>query len=411
MKRLKVLVSAYACEPGKGSEPEVGWNVASQMAKHHDIWVLTRSNNRSAIDARLIEHPIAHLNFVYYDLPHWASWWKKGGRGIQLYYYLWQIGALAVARSLHDRVNFDLVHHVTFAKYWAPSLVSWLPIPFVWGPVGGGESSPKSFWKELSPQGRRYERLREWARWLAEKDPLVRKTARRSKLALATTEETAIRLRALGAENVRLMSQVGHDFYGGVAFSDVPEYSTNPLRFVSIGNLLHLKGFHLGLQAFAASGLTGAEYWIIGDGPEKSRLEALANRLGVSKSVKFLGRLQRKETLATLARCSALVHPSLHDSGGLVCVEAMAAKKPVICLDLGGPALQVTPETGFKVAARTPEQAVQDIAVAMRTLAADSELGRAMGEAGHRRAQTHFSWERKGEYLRQMYWDAVLRAA
>ena len=166
MKRLKVLISAYACEPGKGSEPGVGWNVAREMAKHHDIWVLTRANNRPAIEAELAENPVPGLHFAYYDLPRWAKWWKRGGRGVQLYYYLWQLGAYRVARRLHREVGFDLAHHVTFVKYWAPSLVSRLPVPFVWGPVGGGESAPKAFWDDFGPEGRRYERLRELARWL-----------------------------------------------------------------------------------------------------------------------------------------------------------------------------------------------------------------------------------------------------
>ena len=146
MNQLKVLLSAYACEPGKGSEPGVGWNFALQMAKDHEVWVLTRANNRSAIELGLCQISSRKLHFIYYDLPRWARWWKRGSRGIQLYYYLWQIGIYFVARKLHAHIQFDLAHHVTFGKYWSPSLISLLPIPFVWGPVGGGESAPKAFW-------------------------------------------------------------------------------------------------------------------------------------------------------------------------------------------------------------------------------------------------------------------------
>ena len=52
-KKLKVLISAYACEPNKGSEPEVGWQWALQMARYHDVTVLTRSNNRAGIEKEL----------------------------------------------------------------------------------------------------------------------------------------------------------------------------------------------------------------------------------------------------------------------------------------------------------------------------------------------------------------------
>ena len=63
VKRLKVLMSAYACEPGKGSEPGVGWTVAREMARHHDIWVITRANNRPVIEAELARNPQPGLHF------------------------------------------------------------------------------------------------------------------------------------------------------------------------------------------------------------------------------------------------------------------------------------------------------------------------------------------------------------
>ena len=195
MKRLRVLISAYACEPSEGSEPGIGWDVAREMAEYHSIWVLTRANNRAPIEAELAQRPVTNLQFVYHDLPGWSRWWKRGSRGVQLYYYLWQISAYVAARRLHKQVAFDLAHHVTFVKYWAPSFISLLPIPFVWGPVGGGESTPRAFYDGFSPRGRRYERVRNLARWIGEHDPFVRLTARRSCVALATTEDTARRMK------------------------------------------------------------------------------------------------------------------------------------------------------------------------------------------------------------------------
>ena len=54
---MKVLVSAYACEPGKGSEPGVGWQWVRQIARFHDTWVITRANNREKIEADLLQRP------------------------------------------------------------------------------------------------------------------------------------------------------------------------------------------------------------------------------------------------------------------------------------------------------------------------------------------------------------------
>ena len=407
MKRLKVLVSAYACEPGKGSEPGIGWHTAKALAAHHDIWVLTRANNRPAIEAELGRDPVPNLHFAYYDLPNWASWWKKGGRGVRLYYYLWQVAAYFVARDLHRKIDFDLTHHVTFGMYWTPSFVALLPPPFVWGPVGGGESAPKAFWSDFSSRGQRYERLREINQWVATKDPFIRATAARSVKALTTTEETLEKLKALPLRDASVqgncaLSESDLSLLGKLA-KEPSAASANRVVFVSIGRLLHWKGYHLALRAFAAARLESTEYWIIGDGPERSELESLALELGIANKVSFLGKLPREKTLQKLAASDALLHPSLHDSGGWVTLEAMAARKPVVCLDLGGPATQVTQQTGIKIAAHSPEQVVRDLAEALRCLAGDGARLEAMGQAGRARVEEVYSWTYKGRKLNEVY--------
>ena len=98
-----------------------------------------------------------------------------------------------------------------------------------------------------------------------------------------------------------------------------------------------------------------------------------------------------------------LLHPALHDSGGYASVEAMAAGRPVICLDLGGPALQVSESNGVKVPAVSPEQVVQDMAAALCRLAEDRVLLARLGEAARQHVQQQFSWEKKGQALNDLY--------
>ncbi|MEB3280503.1 MAG: glycosyltransferase [Lyngbya sp.] len=403
-KRLNVLISAYACRPGEGSEPGVGWNIVRELVKYHQVWVLTRENNRPEIEAELQKNPLPGLEFIYCEPSRWVQKLNRNQRLVYLHYYLWQISAYFLARKLHQQINFDIVHHVTYVRYATPSFLALLPVPFVWGPVGGGETAPPAFWKEFSASGKRYEILRNLIRNVGELDPFVRLTAQRSILARGTTEDTAFRLRKLGANQVEIISQLGLSQEEITQLGESVQFEQNTIRFVSIGRLLHWKGFHLGLQAFAEANLPkNTEYWIIGDGSERQRLEKLVKKLGIQTQVKFWHKLSRQDTLNKLKQCVALVHPSLHESGGLVCLEAMAAGCPVICLDLGGPALQVTEETGFKIPAETPEQAIKDLALAMKTLAENSQLRMQMAKAGQQRVQAEFSWEIKGKKLAQLY--------
>src|SRR5437762_4505260 len=97
-QRLKVLISAYACEPGKGSEPEVGWQWALQMARFHDVTVLTRSNNREPIERALEQMRGAQPlpNFVYHDRGPLLLKLKRRLHLVQLYYLFWQRSARKV---------------------------------------------------------------------------------------------------------------------------------------------------------------------------------------------------------------------------------------------------------------------------------------------------------------------------
>ena len=400
-------MSAYACEPGKGSEPGVGWNFATGAAKHHQVWVLTRANNRTAIETELEKKNIPNLHFIYHDLPIWARWWKRGGRGVQLYYYLWQMSAYFPAKALQQKIGFDLAHHVTFVKYWTPSFLALLDIPYIWGPVGGGEAAPFSFWKTFGIQGFFFELLRIIAQRFGETDPLVRKTAKRATIALAATKETKQRLDKLQTRQTLLMSQVGMSSDALDVLARFTLKTDVSICFIGMGNLLAWKGVHLGLKAFAAANISDAQYWLIGSGPERRKLEKLTQKLNIQDRVHFLGQLPRQDALKTLAKGSILVHPSLHDSGGWVIQEAMALGKPVICLDLGGPALQVTAETGIKVSAITPQQTIQDLAKAMRKLAHDNELCRKMGQAGKLRTHQIHAWENKLETLNYLYQKSI----
>jgi glycosyltransferase involved in cell wall biosynthesis len=404
---LKILISAYACEPGKGSEPGIGWNIACSAAKRHDVWVLTRESNRGAIEAALQKHPVSRLHPVYYDLPSWTRWWKRGERGMQAYYYLWQLGAYGVMRRLHRAHGFDVTQHATFGRYWVPSLLPLLPTPFIWGPIGGGEDAPHFLWRDLSRRGRRFERTRQIARVLGEHDPLVRLAARRSVAALAVTEETAHRLTALGTRNTMIFSAMGLQQPDFEELTMLPPPPPAPIRFLTMGRAVHWKGVHLGLRAFAACGVSDAEYWIIGGGPALPELRRLAAELGVASRVVFHGMLPRREALEALAHCHVLVHPSLHDSGGWVCLEAMAAARPVVCLHLGGPAEMVSDETGIRINVRSALQVHAELTTALRNLAHSEPTRDAMGRAARTRVRQRYLWEAKGDWLNSLYTSAA----
>jgi glycosyltransferase involved in cell wall biosynthesis len=274
--------------------------------------------------------------------------------------------------------------------------------------VGGADVTPWRFLPSLGVRGSLYELARGAAVSAALLDPLLRMTARRSALALATTPATAARLSRSGARRVGLMPEVALTERERAAFGPSLQASAHIMRILSVGRLLPFKGLHLALRAFARAGVADAEYWLVGDGPDRGRLERLTRSLAIDGRVKFLGSVPRAETLELLRRCDLVLHASLHESGGWVCVEAMAAGKPVICLDLAGPATQVTPSAGLRIPARTPSATVTAIADALSRLARDPEQRHSMGMAGQSHVREAFGWETRAERILNCY-ATVLR--
>jgi len=405
----KILISAYACEPQRGSEPGVGWNWVYHISRFHDVWAITRAENRHTIEESLRTQPLPNVHWIYANFPLLSSIFKRGGRGERFYYLLWQVIVYFKAKRLNWRIAFDVIHHVTLVNYWLPSFMAFLPVPFIWGPVGGGDTTPAPFFAHFSLRDRLFEHFRRAACKVAESSCIVRKVAASASAALATTPETARRLTKLGAMNVHLFSQVALPEKEIKWLAGLPRYQGNPFRILSLGNLLHWKGFDLAIKAFRdfLDVFPESEYWLIGEGPAKSHLTSLAEGLGIADKVMFWGFLPRREAWEQFAKCNLLIHPSLHDSGGWVCAEAMAGGLPVICLDLAGPALQVNEQTGFKIKAENPDQVIRDITDALCTLAGDRALADAMGQEARRKVSIDASWKIKAKRMHEIYSLAI----
>ena len=411
---MRILISAYACEPEKGSEPGVGWNWARQISRFHEVWVITRANNRAPIEKSLAKEPLPNVHWVYFDLPRWARFWKKRQRGVHLYYYLWQVGAYFVSRKLHRQVGFDLGHHVTFVNDWLPTFLCLLPFPFIWGPVGGStHRAPLRFWKEFGWRGVLYEIIRTVAissgRYL---DPLVWLTRRKARAIITMSKGAvaglprSVQKKAFSLGNVGFSPIEVPDTLGDCSTRTGPLSAFPNSVVFTTGRLVHWKGYSLLLKASAMCLRDGGKLvvWIGGSGPAERPLRSLVRSLGIGEHVKFLGHLRdRKSVFSHLLACDMFIMPTLHDGPPVVFLEAMAVGKPVICLDLGGASEVVTSETGIKVPAISPEQVVSDLAAAMTRLARDPGLRIRLGIAARQRVQEHFDWDGKGDWLSELY--------
>jgi glycosyltransferase involved in cell wall biosynthesis len=355
-RRMRILAFAYACAPQEGSEPGVGWTWSRMLAKLGDTWVITRANNKEAIEAALEDLPNAgNLNFAYVDLPAWARFWKRGLKGLRPYYLLWQLQALLTARRLHRDIRFDLVWHVTIANAWLGSAAPLVGPPFVYGPVGGGVKIPPLLLGALGLRGVLYEVARSAARGACRYlNPLARVAWRRATLILVQNEET----RCWFPKNYQAKAEI---FPNAVLEKAIgtSRRRTRPHEMTAVfaGRLLPWKGVSLAVRSLSV--LPGWRLLICGSGPDEDRIRWIIARRALQERAHLIGRLSR-DRLHELMETEAdvFLFPSMHDDGPWAVAEAVSLGLPVVCLAIGGP--PVLGARGVQVS--TPRRTVEALA-------------------------------------------------
>lgn len=404
--KLRILASAYACEPGLGSEPGIGWNWARQIALHHELTLITRKNNVAAIRKAAAAEDL-RIEVIGHDLSEAVLRWKKGGRGAMAYYYLWQKSLRAVAESLGAKERFDVAHHLTFASGWIPSGLSAVGLPFVFGPVGQHPSIPAEFQSTFDLVGRAGEAFRSSARRMVPAvDSSVQATWEQSDVILSLGQAFGDRLPQHLAARTRPMLACGIE--GNQVTEPTPRVKDEPLRVLFCGRLVDLKGIHLALNAFAlASKEANMTLEIIGTGPERSRLEATIRKRGLEDRVQLRGQLPHAQSIAAMRAAHVLLFPSF-EGAGMVVPEAMAAGTAVLCLDFGGPGEMCSHGRGVAVPLEnSPRETASVLSAALRRLHRDDTLRLQVAEIGQEWARSTATWAAKGAALDDIYRAAI----
>jgi glycosyltransferase involved in cell wall biosynthesis len=399
----RVLVSAYACEPGRGSEGEIGWSLVHELAKRNEVWVLTRANNRSVHEAAFTrESKPSTLHFVYYDMPAWARWYKRGKRLFLVYYYIWQLGSAFEARRVARAEGIDLVHHLTGGMDWMPSGLVLAGLPFVWGPVGS-ERTPAEIMKTLPLRLRMKERIRLAVQWYGRHlDPLVRLTGKRADTILSHTAENLPR-----RYGKKVVPHVQTGISRSPRFAQLKASFTRgtPVTIIFAGELVHWKGAGYAVDAFIACAREGPDMRlvVVGDGPLRAQLEQRVMQSGASQRVTFKGRQPMEELTHTLAMGDIFLYPSYHHGLATVVLQAMLTGLPVVCLQGDANGRAVGTECGLAIRFAPDSDVTKDLAAALRRLVDDEALRARLAEGARRTATERYSYEAIGSVYEEIY--------
>lgn len=394
---MKILLSVFACTPHSGSETGVGWHWAVELARAgHQVTVLTDESRRAAIAPELAVRPIAGLTVVYFR-PGILRRVPLNSRTAQWLYSAWQYLLLPRARSLHRQHAFDVVIHLTYGVFRHPSFLGWLGVPFLFGPVGGGEDGPWALKRDLPVRERVKELSRTLLNQIARWNPMLRLALSRADLILAKTEETRRLLPASCQDRIRIYPEIGIHVDAVSRVQPIPHRAAGQrLELLFAGRLLGWKGVHLALHAVARAIEQGSDValTVVGSGPLEAWLRALAQQLpALSGRIAWRSHMPQPELFRLYGQMHGFLFPSLHDSSGNVVLEAMSFGLPVICLDLGGPATLVNAQCAQVVATGNASQSavVDRLASAIGRWHEDEDHRQRMGQAA-REHTSAMSW-------------------
>ncbi|HEY9857844.1 MAG TPA: glycosyltransferase family 4 protein [Stenomitos sp.] len=412
-KGKTILLSAYACEPNRGSEPGIGWNWAVELtALGHEVWVLTQPEHAPAIARALEQAPMDRLHVRYVGVPGLDHWSRMPGRLSSVCYllhvFVWQWLAYLEARALTRRIRFDLVHHLTMGSIRVPCWMGQLGIPFLYGPVAGGDCPPKALRASFPAKARRYEALRDLANLWIRLDPLLQQTFRRATAILTATPQTRQLLPRCYQGKATVQLAIGTP---PVTTEHGPrQRPPGELRLMFAGRLLSWKGLHLALRALSElrREVPGASLTVIGSGPDEAWLKGLAAELGLEGAVDWIPWLPQEEVLKAYARHDVFLFPSMRDSGGMVVLEALGNGLPVICLDLGGPGAIVDATCGRIVPThgKGEREIVTGLHSALASLARDPDRLKQLSAGARARAE-QFTWRRLVRHTYDALWRSL----
>lgn len=413
-KRYQALLLAEAANPALSSVALIGWSMSRALMGEVDGLLVTELRNREAIEREggVSEGAVEYIdNRTLQNGAFQISKWIRGGKSLgwtahtALNSMVYPFFEKKVWAEYGDRIQageFDVVHRITPVSPTAPSLLARkcaeVGVPFVLGPINGGTPWPDEFahlWKKerewLAP-------VRSAHRWM----PGFRRTRAASSAILLASKHAFTEIPEEYLEKCLYLNDNAFDVN---RFPEPPgKPKVGPLRVVFIGRLVPYKGADMLIEAVAPLVREGKVVLdLIGDGPERGKLEKIVDAENIGGGVTFPGWLDHRKVHTRLGEAHVFAFPSVREFGGGVVLEAMGMGVVPVVLDHGGPPEFIGEGMGYAM-----PMGNRDEVVARFRGRLDEMVGRIpelleMGARCREHVLKYYTWEAKARQLKEVY--------
>ena len=417
MESKSILVLAYAISPTKGSEYSVAWNYVRHMSKHCRLTVLYGVSGEHMGDCEEIRNFVAeggltNVKFVCVEPSGWANllnWCNRHGfMGYTFYwaYHAWHKLAYNKAKELMKEDDFDLVHFVGPISYREPGFLWKLGLPYLWGPIGGCNSTNMVLQKHTSKKTRIKFIFRNVVNEIQLRCKIqLRLAMKHTDLLLTATTENQRKIANVLKKNSIYLPE--NSITTEIKLDRTKFDNPDKYHFIVVGSLIPRKAVHIVLEAMMQmKNLTKFHLDIVGDGFMRTALEQYANVNNLSNYITWYGQLPRAEAVQLFRMAHAHLVVSLSEGNPTTIWEAMSYGVPTISFDHCGMHDTICEKCGIKIPITTYEQSVSELAVQMQDLLDQPQRFLDLAEGTIQCAKKNL-WNDREQFLLQCYEETL----
>ena len=403
---IKILINAYACSPGMGSEPGMAWNWVSNLAKFCELYIITEGEFREKIEEVVptLEQG-KNMHFYYNPVSEEIRkmCWNQGDWRFYKYYREWQWKTYLMAKEICSSEHIDVLHQLNMIGFREPGYLWKLSkengVPFVWGPVDAKDKFPVAYLDGASIKTKLFMRLKNFLTGIQLRySGRVLKTARQASIIFSASSNSQRSFKKYMHIDSPLLNETGC-YVQEHPITDKSQKETFDVLWV--GKMDFRKQLSLALQTMAAIGDNKFRLHIVGGG-DSAFYQQMAEGLGIADQCVWHGAVSHDEVQKLMQASDIFFFTSVAEGTPHVVLEAIGNNLPMVCFDTCGQGDAVNDKVGRKVALSNPAQSATDFAKLLNDLEHDRNLLKQLSENCKQR-QNELSWEEKAKTMVEWY--------
>lgn len=399
---MKILINAYACSPGMGSEPGMAWNWVSNLAKFCELYIITEGEFRDRIEEVVptLEQG-KNMHFYYNPVSEEIRkmCWNQGDWRFYKYYREWQWKTYLMAKDICKVEKMDVLHQLNMIGFREPGYLWKLSqengVPFVWGPVDAKDKFPVAYLDGAGLKTKLFMRLKNF---------LTGIQLRHSKRVLLAAHQASVIFSASSNSQRSFKKYMNIDSpllnETGCYVQDHPlidKSQKETFDVLWVGKLDFRKQLGIALQSVAITGNESIRLHIVGGG-DAEPYKMLANTLGIKDKCIWHGAVSHDEVQSIMQNSDVFFFTSVAEGTPHVVLEAIGNNLPVVCFDTCGQGDAVNEKVGKKILLTNPSKSSQSFATILNEFEGNRDLLKQLSENCKQR-QVELSWAEKAKTM------------